>query len=120
MDAHRHMRPPAVIPFKRGDVVMLGCTAYDDAGAPANLNQYQVAAEVRTPAGTLVAAMAVEWVDRAAGTFELWAPGDGRATSWPLGNLEIDVQYTATTGGARPMVRSSETFYLQIQKDVTA
>jgi hypothetical protein len=119
MTTPQTMRPPLAIPFKRGDVVQLGCAAYDTTGAPANLAQHEVAAQVRTPAGVLVASMDVEWVDREAGTYELWAPGDGRSTGWPLGNLEIDVQYTATTGGPRPMVRSSETFYIHILKDVT-
>lgn len=119
MHTHNLQRPPVQIPFKRGDVVMLGCTALDETGAPVDLTGYQVAAEVRTNAGVLVVTMVVEFVERTAGTFELWAPADGRSTAWPLGNLEIDVQYTPP-GGDRPVVRSSETFYLQLVKDVTA
>lgn len=114
------MRPPLAIPFKRGDVVQLGCAAKDPTGAPVDLTQHQIAAQVRTPAGALVADLVVEWVDPTAGTYELWAPGNARATDWPLGNLPVDIQYTDPTPGARPLVRSTETFYIQILKDITA
>jgi hypothetical protein len=106
--------------FKRGDTVMLGCAAFDAAGLPADLTGVDITSQVwpEKEGLPMVAAMEVEFTDRALGTYELWAPGDGLATGWPTGNLRIDVQYSQPHG-ARTLRRSTETFYLFIERDVT-
>jgi hypothetical protein len=113
--------PPEQIRIKRGDTVRLGCTVFDEANLPADLSLVEVQAQVRqeAEAADLVAQMRVEWVDRAQGRFELWAPGDSTTAGWPLGNLRIDVQYSQSAG-ALNIVRSTETFYLLVVRDVTA
>jgi hypothetical protein len=108
--------------FKRGDSMMLGCVALDELDAPVDLSAVQVAAQVRDAAGKLVATLVVDPVDLVLGSYELWAPGEGYTDAWPLGDLYVDVQYTQPAGGApgaRPLRRSSETFYIAITRDET-
>jgi hypothetical protein len=113
--------PPERIVVKRGDAVMLGCTAFDETGAGADLSLVTVKSQVwpEKDGQPMVAEMVVEWVDRPNGAFELWAPGDGLATDWPTGNLRIDIQYSQPQPGARVLRRSTETFYIYIERDVT-
>jgi hypothetical protein len=105
-----------VLEFKRGDTVMLGCAAKDSAGAAVNLTGVEVEAELRTSTGELICAMEFEPANLTLGTYELWVPADIEPTP---GDHKIDIQYTDTSG-ARPLVRSSETFYIRIIGDVTA
>ncbi len=116
-----NLQPAQRLAFKRGDTVMLGCAALDAFGLPASLVSIDVAAQARTQAGELVADLELRWVDRAGGTFELWAPADGLSTSWPLGNLAVDIRYTEPAQpGVRLRVQRSETFFLVMEKGVTA
>ena len=109
-----------VIRFKRGDTVLLGCQAQDEAGQPVDLTGVTVAAQVWPvkDGQPKVADLDVEWIERAQGRYELWAPEGGLATGWPTGNLRIDVQYSEQQG-ARTLRRSSDTFYLYIEQDIT-
>lgn len=109
-----------ILRFKRGDTIMLGCEAFDDAGQPIDLTGVEVAAQVwPIKAGQpKVADLQVQWLDRASGRYELWAPGDSLATDWPTGNLSVDIQYSQPSG-ARTLRRSSDTFHLYIEADVT-
>ena len=111
---------PERIVFKRGGAVMLGCAAVDEAGAGVDLSLVTVTAQVWPEKDGLpkVADLVVEWIDRAHGTYELWAPGSGLATDWPTGNLRVDVVYSQPLG-ARTLRRSTETFYLYIEREVT-
>lgn len=106
--------------FKRGDTVMLGCEAFDTAGLPIDLTGVEVAAQVWPiqPSQPKVADLEVQWLDRASGRYELWAPGNSLATDWPTGNLRVDIQYSQQSG-ARTLRRSSDTFHLFIEPDVT-
>jgi hypothetical protein len=112
--------PPERLVFKRGDTVMLGCTALTDGGVGADLTLVTVAAQVwpEKEGQPKVADLVVEWVDREHGAYELWAPGDSLATDWPTGNLRVDVQYSQPLG-ARTLRRSTETFYIYIERNVT-
>ena len=108
--------------LKRGDSFVLGCQALDALEAPVPLTDVQVAAQVRDGAGRLVCGLDVLVVDAALGSYELWAPLSGYTDGWPLGELCVDVQYTqpaSAVPGARPLRRSSETFALHVQQDVT-
>jgi len=104
-----------VIEFKLRDTVMLGCMALDELGQPVDLTNIDVAAQVRDDAGVLICEMEVEPVVLAEGTYELWAPAEA---AWVVGDFGIDVQYTDTSG-SRPLIRSSETFYIRMIQDVT-
>ena len=112
--------PPTLV-FKRGDTVCLGCTAYSDDGSPADLTGVTVAAAVRLQRpenAPPVALLDFEPVNITQGAFELWAPGDGLATGWPTDTLRVDIQYTEPLG-ARTLRRSTETFFLRIDRDET-
>jgi hypothetical protein len=114
------LTPPSTLRFKRGDTVMLGCEAFDDAGQPIDLTGVDVAAQVWPIKDDQpkVADLDLQWLDRAQGRYELWAPGDSLATNWPTGNLRVDIQYSQPSG-ARTLRRSSDTFHLYIEPDVT-
>jgi hypothetical protein len=111
-------RTPPVISFKRGDTLRLGCAAKTEEGLPIDLYNYTVTSQVRTISGDLVSTLESQWIDRTQGTFELRVPGDGRTTGWPVGNLEIDIQYNYFFDTDQ-VVRSSETFFIRLLKDVT-
>jgi len=99
---------------------MLGCQAYTETGAPAPLTGITVSAQVwpKKEGSAKVADLEVVFLDQSAGSFELWAPGDSCATNWPVGELAVDVQYSQTVG-ERQIVRSTETFYILIERDIT-
>lgn len=106
------------IDFKRGDTIVIGCSAKDDAGAAMNLTGIEVKAQVRVPdTGVLVADFDVEWVNRAGGTFELWGSESKPSSQWPLGELHMDIEYALP--GTRNLVRSTETIILYILADIT-
>lgn len=106
------------IDFKRGDSVVIGCSAKNDAGVAMDLTGVQVRAQVRVPdTGSLVATFDVEWINRAQGTFELWAQDSTPSSAWPLGELHMDIEYEIP--GPRTLVRSTETIKLNILEDMT-
>lgn len=117
----QHPPGQALLRFKRGDTFMLGCQATADNGAPADLTGITVTAQVwsGTTGGALVAALDVVMVNAAEGAYELWAPGDSLAADWPIGHLRADIQYAQPYSG-RTLRRSTETFYLWLEADVTA
>lgn len=104
-----------VLEFKRGDTVMLGCTAIGEDNLPVNLSTTTITAQIRDGEDALICDMDVVPVNLAIGTFELWAPD---ATNFVPGDHTIDVQYVMTVTG-RPITRSTETFYVRIIQDVT-
>lgn len=104
------------IDFKRGDTVVIGCSAKDDMGAAMDLTNIEVKAQVRNPEKNmvLVSDFDVEWVNRTQGTFELWADD---STNWPVGELHMDIEYKIP--GTRELIRSTETIKLNMLEDVT-
>ncbi len=109
---------PERIPHKRGDSFVLGCQAADAQGQPVDLSAYTIAAQVRRN-GQLVADLTVEFVDRIAGAYELRAPGDSTTPAWPVGTLEVDVEYRMSGTGGAINVRSTDTFWIEVSADVT-
>lgn len=110
------------IPFKRGDCFFMSIEYVDvddttGAQTPHPLTDIEVKSQVKGSAG-LVAELEVIWIDRANGKYELWAPGAGLTDTWPVENLQIDIQYT-WPAGTKTMRRSTETFYLLLEEDVT-
>ena len=75
---------------------------------------WAVASQVRTTRGKLVADLAVSWADPAADTRVLQLLG-ADTTTWPVGTLEFDVQFTRSDG----VVRSTETVLLEVLRDQT-
>ena len=53
-------------------------------------------------------------MDRAGGSFEFWAPGDGTCAAWRLGTWEADVQASraGVAPGGRSLVEATETINL--------
>lgn len=101
--------------FKRGDTFSLGCIKRDSDGAPENLTNVTIAAQVRdsgdTLLGTAVAAKANQTTSP--GEFSLTVDSTVTAT-WDLGRCYIDVEFSV--GGA---VTSSETMTFKTIKDIT-
>jgi hypothetical protein len=97
--------------LKRGDTFVVEATL-SQGGAPQDLSGWSIRSQVRR-GSRLVADLAVEYVDRAAGVYRLSAP-EG-TTEWPLGTLRSDIEYTMP-GGA---VASTETFEFECIEDVT-
>lgn len=110
--------PPVVIPIKRGDSLILGCRATGDNGVPLPLAAYTVTAQARQ-GEQLVATLVVQVVDASAGTFELRAPGDSTTASWPLGAVDVDIRYEQTLAGGQRLVRSTESFVINVARGVT-
>lgn len=76
---------------------------------------WDVTSQIRTPRGTLVADLTTSWADPAADTRVLRIFSDP-TEDWPIGRLEIDVQFTRQSDS---LTRSTETLYVDILKDVT-
>ena len=110
---------PPTFHFKRGDAFFLGMKALNELGTPASLADTTVRSQVRTPRDAMVAELEVVWVDRNQGTYELRAPGNGLIDTWPVDTLSVDVQYTGLPTGIRENVSSSETFFIQVHKEIT-
>ena len=111
-------RGAQVVEVKRGDSLILGCTAMDSSGVVVPLTGITVEAQMRDGAGALVVALEYQAVNEAAGVYELWHPGDSLVTAAP-GDYIIDIQYKAVDG-ERTIVRSTRSFYIRVLAEVTA
>lgn len=105
----------ATIQIKRGNTLMLGWQALNAQGGPVNLTGVTVTPTAREHDGRQIAAMEVVWVDRTIGTFEVWAPGDGRTTTWPVGDVYLEIEYSEPIAGGRVMARSTRSLVAQVQ-----
>lgn len=96
--------------FKRGDTFLIEgrVTA---GGDPLDLSGGSVRSHVRNGAA-LVAELAVQWVDRAQGTYRLRADD---TTRWPVALLTCDIEYLLPSG----QKVSTETFEVDCMKDET-
>ncbi len=108
----------AQIDVKRGDSLVLGCTATGEDGLPIDLATITVRAQARHR-GALVADLAVQVLQASAGTYELTAPGDTTTAAWPVGAVDVDIEYAQPASGGRRNVRSTQTFVLHVLPDVT-
>lgn len=111
-------QPATVIPLKRGNSLILGCTAIGDNGLPLPLASYTITAQARQ-GEQLVDNLVVEVIDAEAGTFELRAPGDSTTPAWPLGAVDMDIVYAQNLPGGQRLVRSTETFSVVVSRNVT-
>lgn len=113
-----HANTPAMR-FRAGTTLMIAGQALGEDGQPASLTGVDLTATVRDASKRLKAELVVEWIDRALGRYELWAPGDGVATGWEPGEYKADVTYTYASGGTggRPLVLATEKFAFWVTED---
>lgn len=102
------------IELKRGNTLMLGWQALDAQGAPVPLNGVAINAIARQHDGQQIAVMEVEFIDASQGRFEVWAPGNGRTTSWPGGDVYLELEYSETLPGGRVMARSTRSLVAKV------
>lgn len=103
----------ATIAHKRGDTFELTCSL-ENGGNDVDITGWTVAAQLRKTDDTLVQAMTITVTNASAGEFTITA-ANTETDDWPLGNLDIDVEFTEASGA----VSSSETFTINVIKDIT-
>jgi len=103
----------ATITHKRGDTFVLSCTL-ENEGNPVDITNFTIAAQVRQPDDTLLQALTVTVTDTANGAFTLGASAT-ETEGWEPGKLQCDIEFTEANGE----VNSSETFVLNVIKDIT-
>lgn len=99
-------------PIKQGDSFVLACT-YKQNDTPSSVELFSIRAQVRDSSDNLVQEFAVAKANQTSnpGVFTLSA---GLTTSWPIDLLRCDIQLSE--GGT---VRSTQTFYIPVEEDVT-
>lgn len=108
---------------KRGDTwSTVGQATIKDltTGELVDLTDWQIASELRTPDGTLIAAFACTYTGTTTDpdTQEVTQTFTHIATStadWPVGLAELDVQFTSPSG----QVVSTDTQVIKVLRDVT-
>lgn len=90
----------------------MACT-YKQNGVATSVSAYAIRAQVRDSSDALVQELSVEKADQTSnpGVFILSA---GIITSWPIDLLRCDIQFTEGQ-----TVRSTQTFYIPVEEDVT-
>ncbi|KDE20644.1 hypothetical protein AZ09_04140 [Acetobacter aceti 1023] len=99
--------------FKRGTTFLITCIAQDATGAPLDLGNTIVDAELRDPQNMLIAPLIAEAVPEQPGTYTLSFPGD--TSGWPLTLLRTDIRFTSLNG----TVVQTETLTIAIVNRVT-
>lgn len=103
---------PTIPPVKRGDSFNLSCI-YKENGVAKNLDQYEIRSQLRDSADNLVQTLNATKADQTSlpGAFVLSAPDP---SVFPIDMLKCDIQFIegATT-------RSTQTFYVSVEEDVT-
>ncbi len=98
------------IPFKRGDTFIIEAAVLSGAVAQ-DITGWTVRSQVRNGT-TLVSELAVEYIDRAAGTYRL---RENDTTGWPTKTLQWDIEYTTDAG----QIASTETLEILVKPDIT-
>lgn len=103
---------PTIAPIKRGDSFNLACV-YKENGVPANLTQYTINSQLRDSSDNLVQALTATKADQASlpGAFTLSAAD---SSVFPIDMLRCDIQFIEGT-----TVRSTQTFFIPVEEDVT-
>lgn len=114
------MRAPTTpeLRLKQGNSFVLGCMATDEAGLPLDLTSMVVRSQVRK-GPQLVADLLYVPVEAQLGRYELRAPGDSTTNAWPVGSLEMDIQYASVRPDGVRLVKSTETVRLLFERGVT-
>ena len=101
----------ADIVHKRGDSFVRQLAHFDGA-AMLDLTGWTISSQVRTQTGDIVATLTVSNRNDPAGTFVLSA---GATTTWPVGTLHTDIQYTRPDG----FITSTQTLVIDCVADIT-
>lgn len=101
-----------ISPIKQGDSFLLACT-YKQNGVATDVTAYTIRSQVRDSADNLVQELNVSKANQTTnpGVFILSA---GVTNLWPIDLLRCDIQFSEGT-----TVRSTQTFYIPIEEDVT-
>lgn len=104
-----------MIRLKRGDTFSLAAVVLGD-GVPVvgGIGAWTIESQIRTTGGTLVDTLTIAITDATACTYTIDESAAGVTEAWPVGKLEMDIQYTV--GGD---VISTETAQINLIKDVT-
>lgn len=102
----------AISPIKRGDSFMLACT-YKQDGVATDVTPFTIRAQVRDSSDALVQDLTVSKANQATnpGVFVLSA---GVISNWPIDLLRCDIQFSEES-----TIRSTQTFYIPVEEDVT-
>ena len=105
------------INFKRGDTFSLECTRKDSSGVPINLTGYTITSTAKV--GTSFSdVLTVTIINAAAGIFTLTETATNTA-AWPISSdasiMYCDVQFVLSG-----VVKSSETFVINVIEDITS
>lgn len=121
----------ANINHKRGDTFQLNFTLTDSADAAIDLTNYAIRAQARDASGTEI----LEWNETNSGVnitsatdgefnlkseaaYTTTPTGQLATVSWPLGVLNVDIEFTDTSATPNP-VSSSDTFTITVIEDIT-
>ena len=103
-----YLDPSAPFEFKRGDTFLVAAVLPESA-RPA-LAGADARSQIRRPDGRLVATLDVTLT-----TDQVGLGFSGSTQDWPLGQVEIDVQFTLPSG----LITSTATTTFNVVKDVT-
>lgn len=101
----------AIKNFKRGDTMLLTVT-YKIDGVASDISTIDIASQVRSQSGQLVATMVVSKL-QTTGQFTL-TPTVADTSNWPLGNLLCDIEFSQSGN-----IRSTETFGIVVVEEIT-
>lgn len=104
--------PATIAPIKRGDSFYLACV-YKQNNVATDVDQYTIRAQVRDSSDNLVQELIVQKANQTTnpGVFVLSA---GIISDWPIDLLRCDIQFSE-----EQTVRSTQTFMIPVEEDVT-
>lgn len=104
--------PSTIAPIKRGDSFILACT-YRQNSVPTSVELFSIRAQVRDSSDNLVQELSITKADQLTnpGVFVMSA---GIISSWPIDLLRCDIQFSE-----EQTIRSTQTFYIPVEEDVT-
>jgi hypothetical protein len=103
----------AIITHKRGDTFELTLTL-ENQGIAVDITLYTIACQIRDQDDLLIQDLTVTKIDPTNGVFTITAT-DTETSTWPLLKLDADVEFIEPDA----TVSSSETFNIQVNKDIT-
>ena len=110
------MTMPITFTYKQGVSLYFGSQLLGDDGLPTTGTGVDVECVAKHVETGETRTLESVWVDRAGGSVEFWAPGDGTCATWRLGTWEADVQASraGVAPGGRALVEATETIHLVI------
>ena len=105
------------IDHKRGDTISWECSYTDDLGGVVDITGYTIKCQARSKADESVLLFTVSTTDN---TIDKFAPATGNfrividTETFPIGRYLVDIEYRVGT-----LIKSSDTFELNIYEDIT-